>query len=232
MLYGEKGTAKSTLMELIKMLVDPSIIRTLAFSRNIESMIQKLAHNYISYFDNVSKITESISDILCRAVTGSGFSKRELFTNDDDIIYNFKRCIGINGINLGATKSDLIDRGLIIEHIPIPKHKKRLLKEIWQKFYEIRPQLLGYIFDILVKVLKFQKQNPDGLRLREYPRLADFAEVGEIISRCMGNKPGKFIEAYFRNIDLQTRDVVENDVVGKAIEIFIDSRIPPFGMEL
>ncbi|HJT47450.1 MAG TPA: DNA polymerase domain-containing protein [Nitrososphaeraceae archaeon] len=227
MLHGEKGTAKSTLMELIKMLVDPSAIQTLAFSRNIESMIQKLAHNYICYFDNVSKINESISDILCRAVTGSGFSKRELFTNDDDVIYNFKRCIGINGINLGATKSDLIDRGIIIEHVPIPKHRKRLLKEIWQKFYEIRSWLLGYIFDILVQVLQFQRDNPGGLKLEEYPRLADFAEIGEIISRCMGNRPGKFIEAYFRNIELQTRDVVENDVVGKAIEIFMDSRMTP-----
>ncbi|MGA7900646.1 MAG: hypothetical protein WCA39_17500, partial [Nitrososphaeraceae archaeon] len=227
MLYGEKGTAKSTLQELVKMLVDPSVIQTLAFSRNIESMIQKLAHNYICYFDNVSKISEYVSDILCRAVTGSGFSKRELFSNDDDVIYNFKRCIGINGINLGATKSDLIDRGLIIEHTPIPKHRKRLLKKIWQKFYEIRPQLLGYIFDILVKVLNFQSQNPDGLKLGEYPRLADFAEIGEIVSRCIGNEPGKFIEAYFRNIDLQTRDIIENDVVGKAIEIFIDSKEPP-----
>lgn len=66
MLYGEKGTAKSTLMELIKMLVDPSVLQTLAFSRNIESMVQKLAHNYICYFDNVSKISESISLIDCR----------------------------------------------------------------------------------------------------------------------------------------------------------------------
>jgi DNA polymerase elongation subunit (family B) len=227
MLYGEKATAKSTLQELIKMLVDPSVIRTMAFTRNIEGMIQKLAHNYLCYFDNVSKISEPISDILCRAVTGSGFSKRELFTNDDDVIYNFKRCIGINGINLGATKSDLIDRGLIIEHTPIPRDKKRLVKEIWQKFNEIRPQLLGYIFDILIRVLKFQKQNPEGLRLREYPRLADFTEVGEIISRCMDNEAGKFVDAYFRNIDLQTRDIVENDVVGKAIEILIDSRTPP-----
>jgi DNA polymerase elongation subunit (family B) len=226
MLYGEKGTAKSTLQELIKMLADPSSIKTLAFSRNIESMVQKLAHNYLCYFDNVSKIHGSISDILCRAVTGSGFSKRELYSNDDDVIYDFKRCIGINGINLGATKSDLIDRGLVVEHKPIPKTSKRLLKEIWQRFYEIRPELLGYIFDILVKVLQFQKENIEGLKLREYPRLADFAEVGEIISRCIGYKPGKFIEAYFRNIDLQTREVVENDVVGKAIEIFINSKVP------
>ena len=76
--------------------------------------------------------------------------------------------------------------------------------------------------------MNFQSQNPDGLKLREYPRLADFAEVGEIVSRCIGNEPGKFIEAYFRNIDLQTRDIVENDVVGKAIEIFIDSKVTSF----
>ena len=64
-------------------------------------------HNYICYFDNVSEIKEWISDQLCRAVTGSGFSKRELYSDDDDIIYNFRRCIGFNGINLGATKADL-----------------------------------------------------------------------------------------------------------------------------
>ena len=43
----------------------------------------------------------------------------------------------------------------------------------------------------------------------------------------MGYESGKFIEAYFRNIDLQTKGVVENDVVGKAIEILIDSRVAP-----
>ena len=106
-LYGEKGTAKSTLQELVKMLADPSSIKTLAFSRNIESMVQKLAHNYVCYFDNVSKIYESISDILCRAVTGSGFSKRELYSNDDDVIYDFKRCIGINDKRTGKKSTGL-----------------------------------------------------------------------------------------------------------------------------
>ncbi len=115
MLHGEQGSAKSTLQELIKMLVDPSSILTLTFPRDINELVQKLSHNYIAYFDNMSNIPEWISDQLCRAVTGSGFSKRELYSDDDDIIYNFKRCIGLNGINLAATKADLLDRGIIIE---------------------------------------------------------------------------------------------------------------------
>ena len=44
----------------------------------------------------------------------AGFSKRQLYTDDDDIIYHFRRCIGFNGINLRATKADLLDRAIII----------------------------------------------------------------------------------------------------------------------
>ena len=111
-LYGEQGSAKTTVQELIKMLVDPSRMKTLAFPRDLKELVQKLDHNYVAYFDNLSYIKEWVSDELCRAVTGSGFSTRELYTNDDDIIRNFKRCIGLNGINLGATKADLLDRSL------------------------------------------------------------------------------------------------------------------------
>ena len=31
-----------------------------------------------------------------------GFSKRELYSDDADVIYNFKRCVGLNGINIVA----------------------------------------------------------------------------------------------------------------------------------
>jgi hypothetical protein len=104
-----------------------------------------------------------ISDQLCRAVTGSGFSKRELYTDDDDIIYNFKRCIGFNGINLGATKADLLDRGIIIELERIPREKQRKLEEIWAEFDGIKAELLGCIFDILVKVLQVKDISLEGV---------------------------------------------------------------------
>ena len=51
MLHGEQGSAKSTLQELIKMLVDPSIVNTLTFPRDINELIQQLSHNYIAYYD-------------------------------------------------------------------------------------------------------------------------------------------------------------------------------------
>jgi len=229
MLHGEQGSAKSTLQELIKMLVDPSIMHTLSFPTDINELIQKLAHNYVAYFDNVSEIKEWISDQLCRAVTGSAFSKRELWTDDDDIIYSFKRCIGFNGINLGATKADLLERGLIIELEHIPDEKKRLLADIWKDFERIRPQLLGYIFDVLSKVLHAKKKhdgngNGGHIGLKGHPRMADYAEVAELISRCMGYADNQFINTYYKNIGLQTEEVLEANPIGIAVVKLMHSR--------
>lgn len=39
--------------------------------------------------------------------------------------------------------------------------------------------------------------------------MADWAERCEIISRCMGEKDDAFINAYNKNIDLQTEEVIE-----------------------
>src|SRR6185436_14733598 len=108
------------------------------------------------YYDNISTIRDSISDQLCRAVSGSGSSKRALYTDDDDIIHTFKRIVGFNGINLGATKPDLLDRGLIIELERIDETRQLKPEDLMKQFEELRPQLLGYIFDILVKVLNWK----------------------------------------------------------------------------
>jgi putative DNA primase/helicase len=91
MLHGEQGSAKSTLKELIKRTVDPSSIISLTFPRDINEFVQQLSHNYIAYYDNVSFIRDCISNQIFRAVIGSGFPKRDIYSDDSDIIYNFMR---------------------------------------------------------------------------------------------------------------------------------------------
>ena len=224
MLHGEQGSAKSMLQELVKMLVDPSYLKTLSFPRDSNEFIQQLSHNYIVYYDNISEIREWISDLLCRAVTGGGSSKRQLYTDDEDIIYNFKRIVGLNGINLGATKADLLDRGLIIQLERIPKQKNRKPEDIHKDLIKLKPQLLGYIFDILVKVLKLKEQLGGKPLLSEYDRMAEFEEYAKIISRCMGNPEGEFLRAYQDNIGVQIDEAIAASPLSMAIvELMKDS---------
>ena len=223
MLYGEQGAAKTSEQEAIKDLVDPSPILTVTFPRDINELVQKLMHNYVCYFDNISFIQPWVSDQLCRAVTGGGFSKRDLYSDDNDIIYNFRRCIGFNGVNLAATKADLLDRGLIMQLERIPEDKRLRDAVVKEYFAKIKPQLLGYIFDVLVKVLRFKK-NTGGIQIDGYPRMADFAEIGETISRCMGYKDNEFINAYYKNINTLTDEAIASHPVASAILKFMEDK--------
>ena len=57
-------------------------------------------HNYIAFYDNLIYTPSWLSDEVCKAVTGVGSTKRKLYSDDDDIVYEYKQVIGFNGINL------------------------------------------------------------------------------------------------------------------------------------
>lgn len=106
--YGHQGSGKSWMYRMVRRLIDPSQTELLTLPRDERELVQQLDHHWCAFYDNVTVLPTYISDMLCRAATGSGFSKRELYTDNDDIIYNFKRCIGLNGINIAAQRGDLL----------------------------------------------------------------------------------------------------------------------------
>lgn len=67
---GPHGSGKSTYQEYVKLIVDPAAALTTAFPNNLAELVQVLSHSYVTFFDNVSSISEITSDQLCRAVTG------------------------------------------------------------------------------------------------------------------------------------------------------------------
>ncbi len=224
LLYGSKGSAKTTSFELVKNIVDPSIVETSSFPKDVNDLIQILSHSYVTYFDNITTISQSLSDLLCRVVTGSSYSKRTIYTVDDAFIYKIKRPIGINGINIASARPDFLDRCLIIEVNRISKEKRRKEEDVKNELKELIPDILGWVFDTLVKVLNYKYKNSDKIRLKEYPRMADFAEYGEIISRCIGYKDNEFIQVYFENIETQNDEVVESSIVAKVIIEFMEDQ--------
>jgi hypothetical protein len=221
-LSGEGGGAKTTAFNIIKRLVDPGSTDTIAFPKQINDLIQILDHNYVNCFDNVSSISEEISDLICRAVTGAGYSKRALYTDDSDIIYKIKRFIGVNGINLATTRADFLDRSLIIKAKRIEDRFRKKEADIEKEIERLKPHVLGFIFDILVKVLKYRDEHPNEKILENgYPRMADFAEWGEVIARCLGYEKNEFINAYFENINSQNDEVIEASPIAEAILLFV-----------
>lgn len=144
--------------------------------------------------------------------------------DDEDIVYEYKRCLGFNGINISLTEPDALDRSIIIELDRISKENRRQESEIIAEFLKLRPKLLACIFDILAKALQIKPT----IKLNDLPRMADFALWGEAISQAMSLKPFDFINAYYENIGRQNIEAIEAHPLGQAIAKFCDEE---FGID-
>lgn len=219
-IFGSQGSAKSTLAKLLRRVIDPSVIEVASMPDAPKELIQTLAHHAFLFFDNVSHVSEITSDILCKAVTGSGFPKRELYSNDEDVIYSFKRSLGINGINLVSTRPDLLERSMLIELDRIPDAERKQEKELTDRFDKDLPHILGGVLDALVKAIKIK----EGIKLSSSPRMADFAVWGCAIAEALGYKQEEFLAAYQINIGKQTEVVLNDNIVATAIISFMEER--------
>jgi len=219
-LYGSQGSAKSTFLRIIRRLVDPSAVELLTFPTRKEELIQQLSHHWTALFDNVTSMSEWLSDGLCRAVTGEGFTKRELYTNDEDVIYAFRSCIALNGINICATKADLLDRSLLFGLERIQPEHRRDEQVFWETFEAKRPELLGAIFDALSQAIRLRPT----IKVDHLPRMADFAIWGCAIAKALGHAQEDFLGAYRKNIDRQNEEAIHEHPVATAIVALMEAR--------
>jgi DNA polymerase-1 len=218
--YGGKGAGKSFLLWAIRQTIDPSHVPLLSLPKDKAELSQQLAHHYAPFYDNLSVLQNWTSEALCRAVTGEGYTKRQLFSDDDDIIYKFRRCIGLNGINIVATETDILDRLVLIEMERIEKKHRKEDKELLNFFERDRPKLLGAVFDAISKAMQLKPL----IRLRNLPRMADYTVWGEAISRAIGEQPGVFFSLYNKNIQSQHEEVVRGHAVAAAVAACMEER--------
>ena len=217
--HGPQGSAKTTSFKMIRSLIDPSRIEVTDLNNNKKELTQALDHNWICFFDNLGNIKNDISDLLCRVITGSGFSQRMLYSDDTDIIRNIKRIVGLNGINLSATQPDLLERSIIIELVTISEEERKNEEDLWQEFNELKPDMLGGILNTLSKAMAIIPN----IKIDRLPRMADFAKWGEAISQALGYKEGYFIQIYKENIKEINLKGVEEDMVASAIVTLLNS---------
>lgn len=175
---GSQGAGKSTPMKMLKELVDPSTLNSTSGVKN-EAELARLANMHILlFFDNLSRLSWDMSDDICRLVTGDGFSKRKLYTDNDEVVYSFKRALMMNGIASFVSRADLLDRTIIINVERIEAEKRKSEKELWGEFEAEKPKLLGALFDIVSQGLR---KLPE-VKLDKLPRMADFAKWGNAVN--------------------------------------------------
>jgi hypothetical protein len=215
--YGSKGSGKSTAGRVLRSLLDPSALDNLSFPKRPAELAQILDHHAVPNFDNLRSVDSASEDMLCRAVTGGGFSKRELFTDDEDVILNFQRAIILNGINIPTHAPDLLERMMLIELERIPESKRRTEGEVYRDLNAAHPRLFGALLDEMVLMLH---QPPLGSG--RLPRMADFTAWAMRWAEGSGRGADVFLATYRRNIGRQTEEAIEADELAVAIQALVE----------
>lgn len=212
-LCGPPGSTKSEWVRLERDLLDPSAMSLSSMPRSRDELIQFLDHNYIASLDNISYISADVADLLCKGCTGESFSKRKLYTDKDDVIFRYKRCIRITSVYMVATAPDLLERTIITRMKMVPDCERRTVDDIQRDFEVMRPYVLGAIFDALSGAMSLRSE----VKLDTLPRLADFCLWGEAVARALGYEPWEFVNAYRRSLDTQNNQALDANPVGAAI---------------
>jgi hypothetical protein len=213
---GEPGAAKSTLERLLKELVDPNKAPLRAPPREARDLFVAANNGYLIAFDNFSELPGWLSDMLCRLSTGGGFGTRQLYTDEDEMLFDAMRPVVLTCVDNVIIRGDLTDRAIFLTLLSIPENKLRHQRDFWAAFDSDKPAILGALLDIVALGLR---ELPN-VKLTKYPRMADFAEWATACERAASDalwEVGLFADAYALNRASAAHSVIEEDLVANAI---------------
>lgn len=220
MLQGEQGSAKSTTARVLRELVDPYKPTLRSLPRDERDLMIAANNSHILAFDNLSGISLSSSDILCRLATGGGYATRALFSNEDESLFDAMRPILLNGIDDIATRQDLADRSLIISLPHISDTHRITEREFWHKFREVQPRILG----ALLKGVSTALMNLDHISLPSLPRMADFVTWATAAETAFGWPKLATYNAYLANQKEMVESGIDAHPISQAIRSLLLKR--------
>jgi len=212
-LHGEQGCGKSTLARILRSLIDPNTASLRSAPRDARDLMITAINSHVISFDNLSHLPVWLSDALCRLATGGGFGTRELYTDDDEVVFDAMRPILLNGIGEVTSRGDLMERTVLLDLPRIPKAGRLPEEEFWRRFEAARPRILGALLNATSTALR----NVGSVHLAELPRMADFAKWSAAAEPVLGFKPGAFMRAYSRNLGDANSIVLDASPVAACI---------------
>jgi hypothetical protein len=226
-LQGEQGSAKSTTVRVLRSLVDPAVEPLRALPKSERDLAIAAGNSWVLAYDNLSGIPDRVSDALCRLATGGGFATRQLYTDDEEIIFSAKRPIILNGIDDIATRGDLQERSLLISLPSIPEEQRVEEAAFWAAFEAARPRIFGALLSGVSAALR----NSDEVHLERKPRMADFAVRATAMEAAFGWEPGSFERAYAANRQDASEALLANEPLVDAIRELLEYEAKMVGGE-
>lgn len=215
---GPAGSGKTTLLKMTKDLLDPSSGGISMPIKKVDDAVSFLSQSWVFANDNISRIDNELSDFLCVVATGAESSRRTLYTNSDITVFKLKNPAYLTGVNMEVYRSDLMSRLLLFKTEAVAIGGRRGANEIQAIFENIKPMLLGAIFDTLSQAIKVVKTLPH----KTESRMADFALWGAACAEVLGYGAERFETAMQKSLKYGAYDSIHSFSAGRALVDLIE----------
>lgn len=212
-LNGLNGSGKTLLTSFINKIVDPTSANPGTLPTSVRELAVTLSAGYLAVFDNITKISDDVSDLLCQAAYGGTYTTRKLYTNKETTCVRFHNVIILNSISEEVVKKpDLLQRIIPIKLNTITDGRKSEQK-LKVEFKLALPAILYGIFDTLRKAFKIlpETKSPSNFRF------IDAARLGCAISKILWDDENVFINAFNANMVQGSFDLLENDALTNIV---------------
>lgn len=212
-LVGEQGSGKSTVARVVRRLIDPHKAELRAEPRSVDDLMVAAARSRVIALDNLSHVAPWLSDALCRVSTGGALTKREHYSNDDEVIIEAVRPTILTSITDVVTRGDLLDRGIAITLPVLPEGERLPEGHLWRRYDAALPRVLGALLDAVVSALARERiVKVDGL-----PRMADWAVWVTAAEPAFGWPEQSILSAYRAMRGTAETAAIDGDPVAVAL---------------
>jgi hypothetical protein len=151
-IYGEQGSAKTAFLRKLRSLVDPHVVMTAALPLSAREFFIAAQNSHMQAFENISKLSDSMSDHLCRLATGGGLRTRKLFKDTDEVFFSGARPIALEGISNIVSRPDLQSRAIVFRLESLTEYLSE--DDLEPAFDRLRPAILGALLDLVRRGLE------------------------------------------------------------------------------
>lgn len=212
-IQGEQGSSKSTTTKVLRALIDPSSLPLRALPRDEKDLAIAANNTWILAFDNLSGLSNQMSDALAKLSTGGGLATRKLYSDDEEAVFNTMRPAILNGIDDIGKRQDLLDRSILINLPSISEAKRSDEKSFWKAFQHKQADIMGALCDVVSKALGELPHTT----LTSKPRMADFALWITAAETALEWQTGEFMSIYNSNRDKAIDQGLESDPFATAV---------------
>jgi DNA polymerase I len=214
---GSAGTFKSTLVKLIRMVIDPRSIDFLNPPKKEKEMYDHGINVHMMAYDNISSLKQSIMDTMSSISTGTADTTHEFYQTRGENIVSLMRPLVITSVNPVIRASDLLDRTVRL-HLQESDRQRQTAKNIDQLLDNAAPKIFGAILNAMSCALKNVDQVPP---LPNELRMMDFTQWSVAAEPSLGIEQGEFLKTALQNKRNAMQSIADDDLFILLIHDFM-----------